>query len=153
MEELEVKEQEENKGRPEEHVPEDTDSSQAETMQPENTAEYREEFWIPKEDLCRKCQRKRVDRSENRNSILCYECREEQIRYPFPKKMMPAVVLILVLMAFAMARTPKVLQCYKSYTEAEKQAEAGDIYPALLGLQSVLDEYPDSVPVDRKSVV
>lgn len=137
MEEMEVKEQEENKDRPEDNT----------TAEPEHTAEYREEFWIPKEDLCCKCQRKRVDRSENRNSILCHECREEQIRYPFPKKMMPAVALVLVLMALAMVRTPKVLQCYKSYTEAEKQAEAGDIYPALLGLQSVLDEYPDSVPV------
>lgn len=137
MEELKVKEQEENEDRPEENT----------TAEPERTAEYREEFWIPKEDLCRKCQRKRVDRSENRNSILCHECREEQIRYPFPKKMLPAVALVLVLMVLAMARTPKVLQCYKNYTEAERQAAVGDIYPALLGLQSVLDVYPDSVPV------
>lgn len=111
-----------------------------------------EETWIPKEDLCRKCGKRRVDRSENRNSILCHECREEQIRYPFPKKMLPAVVLILVLMALAMVRTPTVLKCYKSYTESLSQANAGDIYPALLGLQSVLDEYPESVPVAERMI-
>ena len=83
---------------------------------------------------------------------MCHECREQQIRYPFPKKMLPAVALILVLMVFAMARTPMVLRCYKSYTEAPELAEEGDIYPALLGLQSVLDEYPESVPVAERMI-
>lgn len=47
--------------------------------------EERDDYWIPESELCHKCQRRRIDRSSN-NSILCSECREEQIRYPFPKK-------------------------------------------------------------------
>lgn len=121
-------------------------------MEEQERVEQEDQTWIPEEELCGKCKSRPVDRSENRNSILCRECREEQIRYPFPKKMLPAVILVLGLMALAMARTPKVLRCYKSYTDAMTQAAVGDIYPALVELQEVLDEYPDSVPVAERMV-
>ena len=102
---------------------------------------------IPEDQLCRKCGRKRIDRSENRNSILCHECREEQIRYPFPKKMLPAAVIVLALMAVAMARTPGIIRMYKMYYQAELQSYRGDVYPALLNLETVMEAYPSSVPV------
>lgn len=103
--------------------------------------EYRDE------GLCKKCHTRRIDRTENKNSILCTECREQQIRYPFPKKMIPVGLAVFAMIVIAMARTPKVLEYYKMYSQSEEQAATGDIYPALLALQTVLDEYPDSVPV------
>lgn len=102
---------------------------------------------IPEDQLCRKCGRKRIDRSENKNSILCHECREEQIKYPFPKKMIPAAVIVLVLMVVAMARTPGIIRMYKMYYQAELQSYRGDVYPALLNLETVMEAYPSSVPV------
>lgn len=111
-----------------------------------------EDYWIPESELCRKCHKKRIDRSENSHSILCRECREEQIRYPFPKKMIPVVILVLAVIAAAMVRTPKSLECYKIYSQSVRQAAAGEIYPVLLDLQSVLDVYPDSVQVAERMV-
>lgn len=102
---------------------------------------------IPEDQLCRKCGRKRIDRSENKNSILCHECREEQIKYPFPKKMIPAAVIVLALMVLAMARTPGIIKMYKMYYQAELQSYRGDVYPALLNLETVMEAYPSSVPV------
>ena len=95
---------------------------------------------------CRKCGLREIDYSENKNSILCSECREELIKYPFPKKMILAAVLVLVLVIVAMARTPGIIRMYKMYSQAEEQSENGDVYPALLNLQTVLDSYPSSIP-------
>lgn len=107
---------------------------------------------IPEEDLCRKCHKRVIDRSESKNSVLCHTCREEQIDYPFPGKAMAAAAGICVIVAIAMVRTPRVLHDYKLYTEAKTQAAAGDIYPALVALSDVLEHYPDSVPVGERMV-
>lgn len=110
------------------------------------------ETGILEEELCRKCHARQIDRSESKNSILCHTCREEQIRYPFPKKAMVAAAAICVILVAAMVRTPRVLHDYKLYTEAKTQAAVGDIYPALLGLEEVMEHYPDSVPVGERMV-
>lgn len=107
---------------------------------------------IPEEDLCRKCHNQVIDRSENKNSVLCHTCREEQIQYPFPKQAMAIVAGIAVILAIAMVRTPRVLHDYRLYTEARPQAAAGDIYLALVALNDVLEHYPDSVPVGERMV-
>lgn len=51
-----------------------------------------------------------MDEQGYRDESLCRECREQEIRYPFPKKMIPVG----------------------------------------LAVQTVLDEYPDSVPVAER---
>lgn len=98
-------------------------------------------------DMCQKCHARPIDRTENQHAILCHECREAQIRYPFPKKMIPVGLAVIAMIVVAMMRTPQVLEYYQLYTQSKEQAAQGDIYPALLALQTVLDEYPDSVPV------
>lgn len=95
---------------------------------------------------CRKCGLREIDYSENKNSILCSECREELIKYPFPKKMILAAVLVLVHVIVAMARTPGIIRMYQMYSQAEEQADGGDVYPAILNLQTVLESYPSSIP-------
>lgn len=112
----------------------------------------RPEFAIPKEELCRKCGQRRIDRSKSRNSILCGPCREEQIRYPFPKLMIPIVLVALAVIALAMARTPKVIKYYKIYSQAEHQAAEGEIYTVLQNLVEVMEAYPGSVPVAEEMI-
>ncbi len=99
------------------------------------------------EPLCKKCGVRRIDNSESKNSILCHECREEQIKYPFPKKLLPAAVIVLAVMVLAMSRTPGIIRMYKMYYQAQEQSDRGDVYPALLNLQTVMEAYPSSVPV------
>ena len=114
--------------------------------------EENEYYTIPEAQLCRKCHVRRIDLTENNNSILCRECREEQIRYPFPKKMIPAAVIILLLLVVALIKVPKTLNCYKIYQSAKVEAHTGEIYKALIGMQQVLETYPDSVPAAEQAI-
>lgn len=111
-----------------------------------------EYYTIPEQQLCKKCQVRRIDLSENSNSILCKECREEQIRYPFPKKMIPAAAIIVLLLAAALIRVPKTLNCYKIYQSAKVEANIGEVYHALTGMQQVLESYPDSIPAAELAI-
>ena len=61
--------------------------------------------------------------------------------------MLPAAVIVLALMVLAMARTPGIIRMYKMYYQAELQSYRGDVYPALLNLETVMEAYPSSVPV------
>lgn len=114
--------------------------------------EENEYYTIPEAQLCRKCHIRRIDQSENSNSILCRECREEQIKYPFPKKMLPVVALVVVLMVVALIKVPKTLGYYKMYQTSRTEAEAGEIYSALVGMMEVVEAYPDSVPVAERAI-
>ena len=128
------------------------DTSNVKPEPEEELYTVRPEFVIPKEELCRKCGQRRIDRSKSRNSILCHRCREEQIRYPFPKLMIPIVLVVLAVIALAMARTPKVIKYYKIYSQAERQASEGEIYPVLQNLMEVMEAYPGSVPVAEEMI-
>ena len=114
--------------------------------------EENEYYTIPEAQLCRKCHIRRIDLSENSNSILCRECREEQIKYPFPKKMLPVVALVVALMVVALIKVPKTLGYYKMYQTSRAEAEAGEIYSALVGMMEVVEAYPDSVPVAERAI-
>lgn len=128
------------------------DTSNVNSGMQEDVYTVRPEFAIPKEELCRKCGQRRIDRSKSRNSILCHQCREEQIRYPFPKLMIPIVLVALVVIALAMSRTPQVIKYYKIYSQAERQASEGEIYPVLQNLMEVMEAYPGSVPVAEEMI-
>lgn len=131
---------------------EETENREIDTGPEEELYPVRPEFAIPKEELCRKCGQRRIDRSKSRNSILCHQCREEQIRYPFPKLMIPIVIVALAVISLAMARTPKVIKYYKVYSQAEHQASEGEIYPVLQNLMEVAEAYPGSVPVAEEMI-
>ncbi|MBT9778679.1 tetratricopeptide repeat protein [Clostridium sp. MCC353] len=114
--------------------------------------EENEYYTIPESQLCRKCHVRRIDLTENSNSILCKECREEQIKYPFPKKMIPAAIIIILLLGAALIRVPKTLSCYKIYQSAKAEAQSGEVYEALTGMLKVLETYPDSVPAAELAI-
>ena len=56
------------------------------------------------QDLCKKCHRRKIDRSENPNSVLCKECREEYIKLNVPAgiKVTGIVVAAAVVLCFVM---------------------------------------------------
>ncbi|SFC40300.1 hypothetical protein [Clostridium uliginosum] len=47
--------------------------------------------------ICKKCKQAYIDTSEGKYSILCSECREQQIQYPIPKILIGIGILLLVL--------------------------------------------------------
>lgn len=47
-------------------------------------------------ELCQRCHRGKIDRSENPESVLCKECREELIKLKIPPVMAVAGILVLV---------------------------------------------------------
>lgn len=48
-------------------------------------------------ELCHRCHRGKIDRSENPESVLCKECREELIKLKVPPVMVGAGILVLVI--------------------------------------------------------
>ena len=105
-----------------------------------------EEQWET-ENRCRACGHAMIDRSEYPDSALCSTCRERFIRYPVPKHFILFSVILVVLMGFAFSRFPKILKSYKIYVKAETMAENGDIAEAMESLRTVVEQYPDSIPV------
>jgi len=121
---------------------------QNDNVQAENSWER-----ILEDQLCRKCHARSIDRSENSNSILCHTCREEQIRYPLPRKVVLIALALVAALTVAMVQTFQVLKDYRQvYQEARIQADEGDIFSALLTLDEFLEDYPDSVPVAERMV-
>lgn len=49
------------------------------------------------QDLCKRCQKRRIDRSENPQSVLCKECREELIQLKVPPGMIAAGAGVIAL--------------------------------------------------------
>lgn len=104
------------------------------------------------ENPCQKCQSRPMDRSENDNSILCHECREEQIRYPFPKLMIPVAILLGVILIFAITQTRQPFYYFKIYTQAKWQEKDGEVGAALVEMLEVIEQYPNSVTVSETMV-
>lgn len=108
---------------------------------------------IPDQERCQRCKGARIDYSASQHSILCTDCREAMIRYPFPKRFIPFLIVILILFVIAMVKTPGKLGEYRQYVRAEQAAKDGDIRIALEQLQDLLVIYPDSVKIAERTVM
>ena len=101
---------------------------------------------------CHLCHGAPIDRSENRNSVLCKNCREKAIRYPVPKKIWAAVAVVLVLLLVSMVRFPKTLGDYRIYVSAEDRIENGELYEGMTDLLNIVEKYPQSTALTGKLV-
>ncbi len=54
------------------------------------------------QDLCKRCRRRRIDRSENPESILCKECREELIKLKVPPMIAGVSIGVAILVIICM---------------------------------------------------
>lgn len=115
----------------------------------ENDMELPEYTYPPEyeDNLCKYCQKRAIDKSENPDSILCGECRETLIHYPIPKKLYAAIAVILVLFAAALFFFPKSLKDYKTYKTSGKVADSGYPFTSLESLDALMEEYPDSISI------
>lgn len=102
------------------------------------------------EEQCQYCQIKSIDRGDNPESVLCRECREQLIRYPVPKKIMVAAVILAVLLIIALLQFPNRIREYKIYRQAETNAQEGIIYSTLVELEELCAKYSDSEKLPLK---
>lgn len=62
---------------------------------------YDENVYIqPEQDYCRRCRKRPIDKSENPDSVLCRDCREEliKLRIPMPLLVTGIIVAIIVIL-------------------------------------------------------
>lgn len=55
------------------------------------------------QDLCKKCHRRKIDRSENPQSVLCKDCREEYIKLRVPPAMKIAGIGVAAVVVLSLA--------------------------------------------------
>lgn len=93
------------------------------------------------EELCHRCHRGKIDRSENPKSILCKDCREELIRLKVPPVMIGVGILVLAVVLLCIGMVTVDYMRLKtgaftgngSYERAESDAdteEASDVQEA-----------------------
>lgn len=97
--------------------------------------------------LCKKCKRRTIDRSENPDSVLCRECREELIKLKIPPVFYVVGVLVLILIAVTLIPSFGGLKNYNTYNTAEETSDEGYIITTLDDLLDVLEDNPDNVEV------
>jgi tetratricopeptide (TPR) repeat protein len=100
---------------------------------------------------CAKCNVRAADRSESEHSVLCADCREEQIKFKVPISVKLFLAAALTRFVAAAATLPPVLSLYQVYIDAGRSAEAREYIPAYKGYISVLEKYPASIPIILKA--
>lgn len=70
-------------------------------MEEQQNYGYEGNFYdLLEEEYCQRCHRRKIDRSENSESVLCKECREELIKLKVPPFMIGAGVFVLAVVLF-----------------------------------------------------
>lgn len=100
--------------------------------------------------LCRRCQTRTIDKSENPDSCLCSECRKELIKLRVPLYMKITAIAALVLMLVTFVLSIPDMQSYGIYRNAEKKAENGYIVSAMDELVDILEQNPSAKDVAVK---
>lgn len=100
---------------------------------------YDDEF---SEMYCRKCGIRTIDKSDNPNSELCTQCREEAIHYPIPKWIYLVGVGILLLLAVSFIGFPQNLKTFRLIEGSTQRANKGYVYSTLSELESMLKKAP-----------
>lgn len=95
-------------------------------------------------EYCKNCQTRIIDKSENPNSVLCRQCREELIHYPIPKWIYVLAAVIVVLVAVSFVFLPESLKIYRTVEGAEKRADEGYIFSTLSDLNTIAEQNPSS---------
>lgn len=102
------------------------------------------------QDLCKKCHRRKIDRSESPDSVLCKDCRDEMIKLKIPPVIFICAALTVVL--FVITLTPFLgigssgIGGFGSGSagNVDQLAEEGYVVSALDQLVSMLEENPDN---------
>ncbi len=94
--------------------------------------------------LCKRCRRRSIDRSENPDSVLCRDCREELIRLKIPPVFYIVGAAVILMAAFTFAVSAGGFRNFGSYNNANGTAEEGYVLTAMDNLLEILEENPDN---------
>lgn len=72
------------------------------------------------QDLCKRCKRRRIDRSENPQSILCKECREDLIALKIPAPIIVLCIIVMLLLLVSIGKFCMDLDRFKNFDGAEE---------------------------------
>lgn len=92
--------------------------------------------------FCKKCQRKYVDRSENPESVLCKDCREELIKLKIPKVFYIVGAVVFILTVSLMILSMGSFKDSASYS-VDGLVDDGYVITAMDNLITILEEQPD----------
>lgn len=96
-------------------------------------------------NLCKKCKHRTIDRSENPESVLCRDCREELIKLKIPPVFFVVGVLVILLEAFILAVYLGGFKSYKAFYTAEETSDEGYIISTMNELLDILENNPDNL--------
>lgn len=94
--------------------------------------------------LCKKCGHRTIDRSENPDSVLCSDCREELIRLKIPPVFYIIGAVVALLVAFTFIASIGGLRNFGTYNKSGSTAEDGYVVTALDDLLYMLEDNPDN---------
>lgn len=94
--------------------------------------------------LCQRCKRRSIDRSENPDSVLCRDCREELIKLRIPPVFYIAGAVVIFLMVFTLVTSMGGFKNFGAYNSAEELAGEGYVITAMDNLLEILEENPDN---------
>lgn len=92
--------------------------------------------------LCKKCRRRNIDRSENPDSVLCKECREELIKLKIPKVFYIAGAAVLILTVSIMILSMGSFKDSIAYN-VDRLVDEGYVITAIDNLAALLERQPD----------
>jgi len=95
--------------------------------------------------LCRICNEKEQDRSENSNSFTCKKCRDEHKKLKIPFKINFFLVAICTVFVLSIIKLPPIISDYKSYKEAEIHMENKEYSLAYKKYIKLLEKYNTSL--------
>lgn len=97
--------------------------------------------------LCKKCKHRTIDRSENSDSVLCRDCREELIKLKIPPVFYVVGVLVLLLIVITLLPSFGGIKNFNTYHTAEDTSDEGYIITTMDDLLDVLEDNPDNMEV------
>ena len=126
-------------------------------------------YMQPEQDYCRRCRKRPIDKSENPDSVLCRDCREEliKLRIPTPLLVTGIIVAIIVILCmgvfvmdffrlrvgfgghevFQFNDKEEIMENMPDpmYTVYSTQAGMGQVVTAMDGILTELEENPDDM--------
>lgn len=94
--------------------------------------------------LCKRCRCRTIDCSENPESVLCRDCREELIRLKIPRVFYLISAVVILLAALTFAASIGGLRNLSTYLKSKSMAGEGYIITVLDNLLDILEENPQN---------
>ncbi|MHB8964239.1 MAG: tetratricopeptide repeat protein [Saccharofermentanales bacterium] len=99
---------------------------------------------------CVACKTNERDKSENPDSVLCYDCREQYIRYPVPRWIRIAMAAAAAVVVFAMISAPVAIRDYKTFHQSMESYNDKDYNTAVNGYLAITGNRANSMKINER---